>query len=262
MLRRYGIGYLITLAYLGSQSVFAAVNLPPSPSFAGQVASLLESSFVGSLSIGPAFASGGKTQTLTLAPQVEKTYIANKPANTLANLEILLGIQQPVSQNLQGQIGLDFAVASSAKLSGNIWDDASPLFNNYTYQYQLNHTQLGLKGRLTVDRGSSFMPWVSLMVGVAFNQASNFTNTPLIFEALPSSNFSQQTATSLTYGFGIGVQRALAKHWQAGVGYEWVDWGKSQLGGISGSATNQSISISHFYTNAVMFNITFLASEK
>lgn len=220
------------------------------------------SSFVGSLALGPDWVSGGRTQTLNLGPELDKTYTANQPDNTIANLDIFLGLQKSLTRCLTGQLGVDFATTSEAKLSGNIWDDALPAFNNYTYQYKIKHTQLALKGKLLADFGWPVIPWVSVMMGVGFNESFDFSNTPLLFEAVPSPNFSNNTEAAFTYGVGIGVQRKLVKHWQIGVGYEWSDWGRSQLGSVATAETNQSITLSHFYASAVMLNITFLALDQ
>ncbi len=259
MQRNLWIYVLLSCCSLSSSVVFADQHAQP---FSNRFTALLASSFVGSLSVGPDFASGGNTQTLPLGPELTRTFTANQPGNTLANVEVLLGVQQPFTRHLQWQIGLDAATTSGATLSGNIWDDASPVFNNYTYRYQLKHTQLGLKGKLIGNYGWSFMPWLSLMLGVGFNEAYSFANTPIIFEAVPTADFTEHTTTTFTYGLGVGVQRTLAKHWQVGLGYEWVNWGKSQLGSLIGGSNSQTISISHFYASSVMLNVTFLASDQ
>ena len=46
-----------------------------------------------------------------------------------------------------------FVVTGAAKLSGDIWDDADPQFDNYTYQYQIKHSHFALKGKLLLDMG-------------------------------------------------------------------------------------------------------------
>ncbi|MFN7097540.1 MAG: outer membrane protein [Gammaproteobacteria bacterium] len=115
-----------------------------------------------------------------------------------------------------------------------------------------------MKGKLLGNWGWGFMPWVSASVGVGFNRAYSFTNTPTIFEALPSSNFTSNTTTAFTYTLGIGIQRALTKHWQIGAGYEFSDWGKSELGRATGQTMGSGLSLSHLYTNAFLLNLTFV----
>jgi opacity protein-like surface antigen len=221
--------------------------------------SLLKSSFVSSLSIGPTWESAGQAQTLNLTPEITKTYTANKPTNTSPTGELFLGIRNSLPKQLEGQFGLAFVATGNATLSGNIWDDANPAFNNYTYQYKISHIAAALKGKLLGNWDLPIMPWISASLGVGFNKAYGFSNTPIIYEAVPSPNFTSNTTTAFTYTIGIGAERQLNPHWQIGAGYEFSDWGKSQLGSIAGRNSNQGLSLSHLYTNSILFNITYLA---
>jgi opacity protein-like surface antigen len=215
---------------------------------------------VGTISLGPTWnGNGGESQTFYLAPETEKTYAAGNSTNIMVDGELFLGLQKPLFHQLQGQLGFALAMAGNAKLSGNIWDDASPQFNNYTYQYKVMHTHVALKGKLLVDRGYWLIPWVSASAGVGFNRASDFSNVPTIFEAVPNANFSSHTTTSYTYTIGAGVQKQLNKCWQIGMGYEFADWGKSELGRANGQTMNSGLKLDHLYTNGILFNITYFA---
>lgn len=216
------------------------------------------STWVTSLSLGPAWTNPGQSQTFYLAPEAEKTFTANRKSETLLNSELFLGIQKQLPHAFQNQLGLALAATSSANLSGNIWDDAEPLFNNYTYSYQVQHTHIAIKDKLLLSSAYSFLPWVSASLGVGFNRASGFSNTPSIFEAIAMPNFSSNTETSFTYAFGVGVQKAINQHWQTGVGYEFANWGKSQLGSAPGQTLNSGLKLNHLYTQNLMFNLTYI----
>jgi opacity protein-like surface antigen len=219
----------------------------------------LKSSGVTTLSVGPAWENAGNTQTLYLAPNIEKTYSANHASHALVDGEIFLGIQNPIREKIDGQIGLSVATTGNASLSGNVWDDANSLFNNYTYNYQVRHKHVAIKGKLLADRGYCVTPWVSGSLGVGFNQAHDYSNTPTISEAVVMSNFASNTTTAFTYTLGAGVQQHLNQHWQAGIGYEFADWGKSQLSRASGQTLNSGLSLSRLYTNGLLFNLTYHA---
>lgn len=173
-------------------------------------------------------------------------YMAQSSSNEMADGEIFLGLQKDLPRQLQGQLGLAVGIAGNAKLSGHIWDDADSQFNNYIYSYKVNHVHLALKGKLLANRGYWLTPWVSGGLGVGFNRAYSFSNTPTIFEAVPNNNFASNTETAFTYTLGAGVQRALNQHWQIGVGYEFADWGKNQLGRSSGQTLNSGLSPESF----------------
>ena len=215
--------------------------------------------WVGALSAGPVWQNGGRAQTLYLTPGIEKNYTANNSSNALFDGEVFLGLQQRLSHILYAQFGLAVAATSNAALSGDIWDDADPQFNNFTYTYKIQHTHVAAKGKLLADMGYWLMPWVSGSLGVGFNNAHGFHSTPTIFEALPTPDFTSHTQTAFTYTVGAGVQKALNEHGQVGVGYEFADWGKSQLGRAQGQTQNSGLALNHIYTNGVLFNLTYIA---
>jgi len=77
--------------------------------------------------------------------------------------------------------------------------------------------------------------------------------------AVVMSNFASNTTTAFTYTLGAGVQRHLNQHWQAGIGYEFSDWGRRQLNRASGQTLNSGLSLPHLYTNGLLFNLTYHA---
>lgn len=237
----------------------AALLTVVSPVLLASIPAGLPSSWVATLAVGPVWESAGNTQTFYLAPEIEKTYTANHSSRALANGEFFLGIQKSLQAQLQGQLGLAVATTGNAVLSGNIWDDADVTFNNYTYNYKIRHTHIALKGKLLADRGYIVTPWISASLGAGFNQSHDFTNTPLISEAIVMPNFANHTITTFTYTLGAGIQRNLNAHWQAGMGYEFADWGQSQLHRAAGQTLNTGLSLSHLYTNGFLLNLTYHA---
>ncbi len=238
------------------------VSVPVSQALAGTMGPVMPTkdwTWVGSISAGPVWAKAGESQTFFLSPEIEKTYAARKSTNALASGELFIGIQKMLSSNWQGQLGLAAATTGKAKLQGIIWDDADPQFDNYSYQYKVRSSRVAVKGKLLFDQDYWLVPWLSASLGAGFNSAHDFTNTPLIFEAIPNANFTNHTQTVLSYTLGAGVQKVLNAHWQVGAGYEFADWGKSELGRAAGQSLNSGLRNDHIYTNGVLFNLTYLA---
>lgn len=100
-------------------------------------------------------------------------------------------------------------------------------------------------------------PYISASLGIGFNDAYNFTITPTTFAAIATPPFSSTTTTSFTYTLGIGVQRMLSPHWRVGMGYEFADWGATQLGRADGQTLNHRLSQGHLYTNGIQLNVTY-----
>jgi len=215
--------------------------------------------WVGSVSLGPVWESAGQTQTFYISPNIIKTYADDKTTQAIFDGEVFIGVQKQLPKVFFGQIGITAAATSNANLSGNIWDDAEITFNNYSYSYKVQHTHVALKGKLLADTGYWVMPLISASLGVGFNKAHAFQNTPSISEAVMMPNFASNTQTSFTYTLDVGIQKAVNSRWQIGAGYEFADWGQSKLSRAPEQTLNSGLSLNHLFTNGVVFNLTYIA---
>ena len=232
------------------------------PLHAGTMGSEMQLSplnWVGTFSIGPTWAQPGSQQTLDLTPQIQKTYTAYEPQNTLANGEVFLGVKKDLPYDLFAHIGVAGALTSQAGLSGQVWDDADAQFNNYVYGYHIQHSHIALKAKVFKDLKYSVLPWISASVGVGFNRANGFHNAAIISEAVVQNNFGNHTQTSFTFTVGAGIQKILTVNWQVGIGYEFADWGQSYLNRAAGQTQGNGLSLRHLYTNGLMFSLTYTA---
>lgn len=220
----------------------------------------LFSSWVVGVSGGPVWQNPTDTQTFYLQPSIKNTYTSDSQNNLLAAGELFLGIQSQLKYHLSGQLGVSVAATNFAKMSGQVWQDADPEFNNFVYQWQTQNTRVSLTGKLIKDNAFyDLSPYVKASLGAGFNRASEYQSSPIIFQALPEPNFNPHTTTSFAYSVGVGIQHALNAHAQLGVGYEFADWGKTSLARASGQTMGSGLSINHFYTNGLMFALTYLA---
>lgn len=210
-------------------------------------------------SIGPLWENAGENQTLYLAPRVKKTYTTNGNTNALTGLSLFWGVQKPLFKEVNGQIGVTLATASNAVLSGEIWDDANPKFNNLNYSYSIKATRIAAKGTLLLDKNWFVIPWISGSLGISYNNFYNFINTPKIFEVLMNPKFQDYTTQSLSYSFGAGFQKKLSTHWQIGIGYDFTDWGHGRLSKSLYQTTYNAIKLNNYYTNGILFNLSYLA---
>lgn len=241
---------LLSLSFLNNEVLACALFLEtPKP----------DCPWVSTFSGGVVWTREHSTQTLYITPDIEKIYTPNQITNELFYGEIFVGLKKRLSPILQGQLGLALAVASDTTLSGYVGDDADTEFNNHTYRYKIHHNHLAIKTKLLANRGYGLLPWVSGGIGLGFNHAHAYINTPLFFEALATPNFTSHSQTTFSYTLGAGVQKSLTSHWQIGIGYEFSDWGKSQLGRAVAQTTPSGLTLNHLYTNGVLCNLTYLA---
>ena len=218
-----------------------------------------DASFVLSLGGGPVWDNTGKTQSFYLQPDIENTYFAIPKTNTLANVELFLGVQRAINSDFQGRLGIEVATTSKASITGQVWADADPTLNNFNYAYQVRNTRITAKGWLL--RNTTFhtlKPYINGGLGIGFNEAENFNTVPIIFQAIPGPNFKSKTTTALSFTAGAGIQKNINAHWQASVGYEFADWGASKLARAPGQTLGDGLFLSHLYTNGVLVNFTYL----
>jgi opacity protein-like surface antigen len=218
--------------------------------------------FVIGISGEPTWTSGSRSQTLTVSIDNLKTYTTSESNNPIANIGVFLGWQNHFLLNhfkhpFLTQLGLSVSQASTAKLSGNIWEDADPAFDNYQYSYKVNHTFVGITGRLVSDCDFILNPYLAASIGVGLNRAYQFTINPIISNEVPAPAFGDKTNSTLSYTLGIGLQKSF-QQWQIAVGYEFGDWGKTSFSGAPGQATTARYRQQHLYTHSLQFSLFYL----
>ncbi len=211
------------------------------------------------VSISPAWTTAGTSQTFYLQPRLRNTYEPSHDSNLFADGEIFLGMQHTFANRpLSAQFGLALAATNNTSASGDIWDDANPDFNNFTYNYQVSHRHVAVKGKLLTNNGYIVNPYISGSLGVGMNKASGFTITPKLFEEVAAPPFNSQNTTAFTYTAGVGFQRAVNEHLQLGLGYEFADWGKYGFAAADGQTVNSGLSQSNLYTNALQISLSYI----
>lgn len=211
-----------------------------------------------SLSVGAAWNQSFRAKTFFIQPEMERTYTANQSSNGFTTGDLFLGLQKEFSSQLFGQLGVSLTTGNQVRLSGDMWDDASPELNNHRYSYKVEHSHLALKGKWLVNSGHWVVPWVSGTLGLAWNKAYAFENRASIPEALINDNFAANTVTAFTYAIGVGLQKPLTQHVQVGLGYEFANWGSNKLGPTADQTLNQSFFNSHVLVHAILFNLTLV----
>lgn len=216
------------------------------------------SSYVIGLSAGPVWGGGGRTQVLTIEPEIVKTYRANSTQNDLFSGELFVGKHRQMGSRLEVQYGLAAVVTSSAGFSGAIWDDESETFDNYTYQYHAQHAHLAVKVKCLANFGYDYRPYISGSVGAGFNRSYDYSSTSTLAEAVPMPAFRSDTQTAFTYNVGLGVAKTWKENFQFAVGYEFSDWGQGHLSRGVGQVTGSGVSFNHYLTSGIMFNVSYL----
>lgn len=231
--------------------------------YAGSMGNLTEPLTAGdlrvvTLSLGASWAQSNSLTEL-LAPEVINTYTANHNDDPFIIGEIFAGMQRELSPGWFGQLGVAVAGGGNADMSGDIWANAQPEFDNYTYKYSVNRVFVGLKGKVLTDLGyMGVQPYLSGSIGLGFNHAYGYSNTPKIPEEVTNPMFGSHVTPAFSYSVGAGVQKAFTPNWSLGVGYEFSDWGRSSLASVPGATRSNNLVQDHLYNNAVLVGLTYL----
>lgn len=208
------------------------------------------------LSGGPAWTTPG--QALYLYPLVPfpqvNYYLPTNGTSTIATGEIFFGLRHLILSEIIGELGLGIAGATDAEVSGVI--DVNRFPGAGVYNYKVDHGRIELKGKLISSR-CRVQPYISGSFGAGINNSHDFraaTIDPFLF---PAPWFGNQANIAFSYTFGAGLQYVLNRNWQVGIGYEFADWGTSQLGPDKLTAINGP-NLTHLYTNELLFSLSYL----
>lgn len=208
---------------------------------------------------GPLWENTGQTQTLYLQSDIEKTFQATHTTHILGNGEFFVGAQRALHDRFLGQLGVALAYSGNAVLNGNVWEDANPELDNYSYSGKVSQTRLTIKGKLLSGLQWKVQPYVSAGTGIGFNRSHAFSITPKLFEEVAFPAFASNTKTAFTYTLGAGLQKKIHHNWQIGIGYEFADWGNSGFSAALNQTLGSGIQLSHLYTNELLISLSYIS---
>jgi opacity protein-like surface antigen len=159
---------------------------------------------------------------------------------------------------LHWQFGLAYYKPFSAStISGTTKQLGTP----YTYSYQVQSSQLLLDNKFLATFASIYHPYVSAGVGIARNTASNYQKAYNATYGQYSMGFTDNTSTSFSYEFGVGLDVDLINHWRLGLGYRYVNFGTASLGSpIQGTVdVNPSVNLKQaLTTQEILGQLTYV----
>ena len=158
-----------------------------------------------------------------------------------------------------GALGTDGWTGVVSISAGPAWTDSNVTQTFFLAPYTENTYDAIKKTKFHLNNWSLLQPYISGSLGVGFNRANDFTSIAKLSEESPGFIFQSKTTTALTYTVGIGVQRSLTTNIHVNIGYEFTDWGQSSLSSAPAQTINSGLSLSHLYTNALQFGLTYTA---
>lgn len=212
------------------------------------------------LTAGPDFVQNGREQTLSLLPPFQNHYTNTEHLSSVADGGVFVGVERAVSDKWRAQLGLAGYVDAQMSPEGHVWLFACPESDTLGYAYTIHHTRIVAEGKFltTIPQYQQFNPYVSWGLGAAFNRASNYLESPLIPNAIPTLPFANHMTTSVTWGVGAGVDYSINPNLRLGAGYQFADLGAVSLGSTKAATTAETLNFSHLLTNQLRLQLTFL----
>lgn len=209
------------------------------------------------LSGGMGWTGLSQSQFVFLTPDAANYYNDQTNNQSIFLGELFVGLNKTWHTHLKSQWGLLLGGSGAAKMNGEIWQYADSEFNNMTYNYKVRLSRVGLRGKLIAEQAFFLNPYLTASLGTSFNRAYAFHNYANESFVIANPDFLKHTSTSFSYSLGLGLQKELSKQFQIGVGYEFFDWGKSQLGAAQGQSIGSGLGMNHINTHALLFNVSF-----
>lgn len=213
---------------------------------------------------GPVWYAGGEIahQSLALTPGNFYIYSPDKPTDILGYGEVFFALNKPVSPLLAGELGIALGYSGNAGVRGTFITNG-PGTNLNNYLYKIKNYRVGMKGKLLGEYGFWVKPYLSATLGVGFNDAYSYFSNPLVAGQTTPPPFADNTTIAFTYAAGIGLEAMVSPQWRIGVGYEFGDWGKSELGAIATpiqgiTPLNQGLKLDNFYTHTALASISYI----
>lgn len=212
---------------------------------------------VAAFSIGPAWSRNGQSQTLTILPNEVNHYAAKIQNNVFPYMEAFLGREKQWSQILYTQLGLEIGGGSAARFRGTVTSETVPQFTTETYSYNVNELRVLAKGKILFDLNFyETRPFLTAGIGIGFNHSYGYAVKPT---SASTALFKSNTQTALATTLGVGFEEVINDHWHAAIGYEYANWGKSQLDAAAHQITTPGLVVNNVYVNTVLLSLLYFS---
>ncbi len=211
------------------------------------------------ITAGADFIHTDHSQSLSLIPPFSNYYASNSSYPSSASLGLGGGLEGHPSDRFFWQLGFSGFFNTSLMSTGEVWQFGLPEYNNFDYSYRIRSLRVVATGKLLSTFKQVIHPYVSGELGSAFNAANSYQEIPLIEEAVAIAPFASHTQSSFSWGAGAGIDIDINANLRLGVGYQFVDLGKTTLGLSPVQETREQLGISNLYAHQARVQLTALA---
>jgi hypothetical protein len=171
----------------------------------------------------------------------------------------LLGVEIPVwKPGNRWQTGVSYYGTGDFHVEGIVDRQSNISLGETDYKYKVRNTRVLWENRWLTAMNNWFDLYFLVGIGWSQNKASDYKET-LVYEfAIPNEPFEDKTKNSFTYSLGFGMEAALTDHIRAGIGYQYSDLGRVELGHSPSQTSTENFSTSQTPAHEVLGSLTYI----
>lgn len=212
------------------------------------------------LSPGVAYQNNGATQTLLISttPQtLSNQYVADNDWHDTLIPQLFVGSDFYRHKKIDLQAGLTAGFVDDTQITGIVNQFALPNFDNLNYQYDVQSFFAMASLKMLYSAYQKYQPYLDGSLGLSHNHAYHYQETPRITGAVAMSPFSGHSTNSFAYSVGVGLMYHLNPRCSVGLGYQFSDLGKAELGTSPAQSSGETLNLNSLYLNQVLFNLSW-----
>lgn len=165
--------------------------------------------------------------------------------------EFFISSANPFYKNIYGQFGgaISGAGAASSDVNLDFYDEFSQ------YNYHLTQYRVAFRGKL-FTKSFDYNPYVTSSVGAGFTSLKPENNLNYGYQI----SIIDDTAYSLNYTFGVGIQHTLNQRWSFSIGYEYYNWGKADTNLVP-NVHKKTINIQLPTMNVLLLSLSYQTAD-
>jgi opacity protein-like surface antigen len=176
---------------------------------------------------------GGKTVDIKLADTfaLPFQYVPEDKWHSTGMWSGLLGIEFPfLNEDLRWQSGVAYYETGHFEVEGDVLWYSEPALDNEEYSYKVKNQRILWENKWLGELDEDVFLYFLFGMGASINKTSDYQeNNKSDPDIYINPSFGDETTTSFTYTFGVGLEVPIFEAWRLGVGYQYSDLGEVQL---------------------------------
>jgi opacity protein-like surface antigen len=207
---------------------------------------------------------GGESSDVVLFEgSLPNKYVPEDTWHTAAMGSALVGFEFPLDGDYRWQTAVSYYISGNYHVKGDDLIAGEEVFDFFDYKYKVLNQRVLWENRWLAELNEVFLVYFMGGIGASFNKAYDFeeTNNGIAPNFFTNPPFEEKTTTSFTYSLGFGFEAEITDELRVGIGYQYSDLGKVELGKIDAPDMDDHLSIDNSPTQEVFLSLTYFFKD-